>query len=99
MMYCCNAAEAYMAVGVLSDNTTTYSKGVDLFNTTVSDYLKWGKGSYTSGRVLGECSETLRDMYHSQFGLGGEKCMRSVSEVWSFWAGAGACPCTATVLA
>lgn len=62
-----------MAVGVLADNITTYSKGVALFNTTLSDYLKWGKGAYATARVLGECSETLRDMYHSQFGLGGER--------------------------
>eukprot|EP00878_Enallax_costatus_P022573 GHUV01023959.1.p1 GENE.GHUV01023959.1~~GHUV01023959.1.p1 ORF type:complete len:499 (+),score=71.25 GHUV01023959.1:332-1828(+) len=65
--------ETYMAVDVLSDNINTYNKGVSIFNTVISKYLRWGKDPYAAGRVLGECSETLRDMYHTQFGLGGEQ--------------------------
>lgn len=66
-----------MAVGVLSENITTYNRGVGLFNTVVAQYLRWGKDPYATGppsaRVLGEATETLRDMYHTQFGMGGGK--------------------------
>ncbi|KAF8067393.1 MER3 [Scenedesmus sp. PABB004] len=64
-------AEAFMAVGILADDRGRYAKGVRVFQATVADYLKWGKGAYASGRILGESSETMRDMYHAQFGLGG----------------------------
>jgi hypothetical protein len=65
-----------MALGVLGNNRTMYNQGVSVFTSTVADYLKWGKGSFATQygnitRLLGECSETMRDMYHSQFGLGG----------------------------
>ncbi|WIA22272.1 hypothetical protein OEZ85_004592 [Tetradesmus obliquus] len=69
-------AEAYMALGVLGNNRTMYNSGVSTFTATVADHLKWGKGSFATqygnvSRLPGECSETMRDMYHSQFGLGG----------------------------
>jgi hypothetical protein len=65
-----------MALGVLGNNRTMYNSGVSLFTSTVADYLKWGRGSFATqygniSRLPGECSETMRDMYHSQFGLGG----------------------------
>jgi hypothetical protein len=52
--------EAFMAVGLLADDRGRYDKGVRVFRATVDDYLKWGKGAYASGRLLGECSETMR---------------------------------------
>ncbi|KAF6262671.1 chondroitin AC/alginate lyase [Scenedesmus sp. NREL 46B-D3] len=69
-------AEAYMALGVLGNNRTMYNSGVSLFTSTVADYLKWGRGSFavqygTTSRLPGECSETMRDFFHTQFGLGG----------------------------
>lgn len=60
-----------MAFGALTDNRTRYDQGVNLYRNTVADYLKWGKGAYSSGgRVIGETSETLRDIYHTEFGFG-----------------------------
>lgn len=55
-------------MGILSDDRARYDKGVRLYHATVADYLKWGKGSYAAGRILGETSETMRDMYHAQVG-------------------------------
>uniref|UniRef100_A0A383V947 Alginate lyase domain-containing protein n=1 Tax=Tetradesmus obliquus TaxID=3088 RepID=A0A383V947_TETOB len=63
-------AEAMMAVGVLANDRGRYNKGVVIFHDTVKHYLKWGKGSFAQNRILGECSETMRDLYHVQFGLG-----------------------------
>lgn len=65
-------AECFMAHGILTDNKARYDKGVGLYHTTVQDYLKWGRGTFSEGRIIGECSETLRDIYHSQFGVGGK---------------------------
>lgn len=49
-----------------------WTQGVKLFGTTVSSYFRWGRAAaWKEGRLLGECSETLRDIYHTQFGLGG----------------------------
>lgn len=64
-------AECNMAFGILTDSRDRYNKGATLFHTTVKDYFKWGQGDFATNRYLGECSETLRDIYHSQFGLGG----------------------------
>eukprot|EP00879_Flechtneria_rotunda_P022507 GHRR01023758.1.p2 GENE.GHRR01023758.1~~GHRR01023758.1.p2 ORF type:complete len:279 (+),score=87.28 GHRR01023758.1:1347-2183(+) len=64
-------AEAMMALGILADDRARYNKGVKLYHATVADYLKWGRGSTAYNRILGECTETMRDMYHAQFGLGG----------------------------
>eukprot|EP00879_Flechtneria_rotunda_P025186 GHRR01026752.1.p1 GENE.GHRR01026752.1~~GHRR01026752.1.p1 ORF type:complete len:295 (+),score=61.58 GHRR01026752.1:724-1608(+) len=63
--------ECNMAMGLLTDDKACYDRAVALYHTTVKDYYKWGKGDHLEGRVLGECSETLRDIFHSQFGLGG----------------------------
>jgi hypothetical protein len=60
-----------MSYGILTDNRARYDKGVQLLQATLQDYLKWGRGGFAeSGRMIGECSETLRDIYHSQFGFG-----------------------------
>ena len=58
-----------------------------------TDYFRWGKGKWTTGplettRSLGECSETLRDIYHSQFALGGfvqvaEMCWQQDEDLYS----------------
>eukprot|EP00775_Hariotina_reticulata_P003960 gene3960-4213_t len=64
-------ADAYMAYALLTDNTIRFAKAVSLFRNTTEDYLRWGKGANAAGRVLGECTETLRDIYHSEFGMGG----------------------------
>lgn len=34
------------------------------------DYFKWGRGAWAPGRIIGESTETLRDIYHFEFGLG-----------------------------
>eukprot|EP00882_Tetradesmus_deserticola_P029789 GHRQ01033396.1.p1 GENE.GHRQ01033396.1~~GHRQ01033396.1.p1 ORF type:complete len:123 (+),score=17.20 GHRQ01033396.1:49-417(+) len=76
---CCNAgnwhstvAECFISYGILTDNRERYDKGVSLYHDTLSDYLKWGRGANAEGgRMIGECSETLRDIFHSQFGFGG----------------------------
>jgi hypothetical protein len=61
-----------MAVALLTDDPPRFRKAVKLFNETLHSYLKWGKGDWAAGgRVLGEASETLRDIYHTEFGLGG----------------------------
>lgn len=57
-----------MAVGILADDKNRYNKAVGVFHNIVNDYLKWGKGNFAGNRVLGECSETMRDIFHSQFG-------------------------------
>jgi hypothetical protein len=70
-------AECFMSYGILTDNRARYDKGVQLYHDTLQDYLKWGKGANAEGgRMIGECSETLRDIYHSQFGFG-EWCLAS----------------------
>lgn len=64
-------AEAWMAVGVLTDNSTLYQQGVDLYLATVKSYFRWGRQKdWMQGRILGECSETLRDIYHTQVWIG-----------------------------
>jgi hypothetical protein len=59
-----------MAVAVLADDRPMYEKGRDLYRATVREYFKWGRDGYAAGRVLGEATETLRDIYHTLFGLG-----------------------------
>jgi hypothetical protein len=71
-----------MAMGVLTDNRTMYNEGVAVYKTTVGDYLKWGRGaSAGGGRVIGETSETLRDIYHTEFGLG--SLVQAAETAWS----------------
>lgn len=61
-----------MSVAVLTDDLPRFVQAVKLYNETVYSYLKWGKPGFTAGnRVMGETSETLRDIYHTEFGLGG----------------------------
>lgn len=75
-------AEAWMAVAVLTDDKQLWQKGVDLYTATSASYFRWGRyptptDDSNSGivaptdRIVGECSETLRDIVHTQFGLGG----------------------------
>lgn len=80
-------------MGVLANDRTRYNKAVELYHATMKDYFKWGKGQHqhTAGgwRSVGEASETLRDIYHTQFALGG---MLQVAEMaWQqvrvFWWG------------
>lgn len=60
-------AEAWMAVGIMSDNSTLYEQGVELFKATSNSYFRWGRHQdFKQGRILGECTETLRDIYHTQ---------------------------------
>ncbi|WIA13695.1 hypothetical protein OEZ85_007252 [Tetradesmus obliquus] len=65
--------DAYMSLAILGDDRARYNKAVDLFHRTVKDYVwKWGRDpAFSKGRRPGEITETLRDMYHSQFGIGG----------------------------
>lgn len=64
-------ADAWMAVAVLSDDATLFNKASSLFTATTTNYFRWGRDpAYSAGRTLGECTETLRDVYHSLFGLG-----------------------------
>jgi hypothetical protein len=54
-------AESWMAVAVLSDDAALFSKASSLFVATTTNYLRWGRDPNSStGRVLGECTETLR---------------------------------------
>ena len=86
-------AEAYISFGSLTENRNRYNKGKDLFMRTLTDYFRWGKGNWTKGppettRMLGECSETLRDIDHSQMGLGGlvqvaEMCWQQDEDLYS----------------
>ena len=54
-----------MAFGVLSDDGPLYAKGRALYSTTVAEYFEWGRPGFAAGRVLGESTETLRDVYHT----------------------------------
>jgi hypothetical protein len=50
-----------MAVAVLSDDATLFSKASSLFTATTTNYFRWGRDpAYSAGRTLGECTETLR---------------------------------------
>lgn len=60
-------AEAWAAVGVLTDDPVRYRKAINLYHATVRDYFKWGRARrFKAGRIVGETSETLRDIYHTQ---------------------------------
>jgi len=87
-------ADAYISFGFLTENRNRYNKGKDLFMRTVTDYFRWGKGNWTKGppettRMIGECSETLRDLYHTQFGMGGllnvaEMCWQQDEDLYKY---------------
>lgn len=54
-------AEAFMAVAVVTDDTALFAKAVELFKATTTNYLRWGRDpAYSTGRIVGECTETLR---------------------------------------
>ncbi|GBF87978.1 hypothetical protein Rsub_00690 [Raphidocelis subcapitata] len=74
-----SVADAMMSVGVLADDRDRYEKGLALYRVTVKEYFKWGRG-YEAGRVLGEATETLRDVYHTLFGLG--SLMQAAETAW-----------------
>lgn len=70
-----SAADCMVALGILADDRPRYEKGLELYRTTARSYLKWGTPGYerdASGapRLRGEATETLRDVYHTLFGLG-----------------------------
>lgn len=64
-----------MTVGILTDDRPRYARAVDLYHATIKDYFKWGRGKFHrySGvlRIVGEATETMRDIYHTQFAIGG----------------------------
>lgn len=59
-----------MAFGILTNDQRRHAKAVELYHTTVHGYLKWGRRRFADGRLIGETTETLRDIYHTLFGLG-----------------------------
>jgi hypothetical protein len=61
-------AECWMAFGILTDDRARYNKALQLFHTTVAGYFKWGRGRWAANRLIGESTETLRDIYHTLFG-------------------------------
>lgn len=64
-------ADAMTAVAVLGDDRVRWSKARAVHQATVERYLRWGRGIWAPGHVLGECTETQRDLFHSQMGLAG----------------------------
>lgn len=63
--------DAMASVAVLSDDRARWDKARRLFEVTVQRYLRWGKGVWAEGHVVGETTETQRDIYHTQMGLAG----------------------------
>jgi hypothetical protein len=64
--------EALMSYALLTNNRTRYDESKVVFSRTINDYLKWGKGSWAENRIVGECTETLRDIFHSEVRRGAE---------------------------
>lgn len=65
-----SVAEAWLAYAIVADDRARYASAVRLYTATVHGYLKWGRGAFAAGRIIGETTETLRDVYHSLFGVG-----------------------------
>lgn len=63
--------DAMAAVAILSDDRARWDKARSVFDITVRRYLRWGKDVWSVGHVLGECTETQRDIFHTQMGLAG----------------------------
>lgn len=63
-------ADAMMAVGALSDDRFRYEKGLALYRVVVDSYFRFGRGDFKEGHIVGEATETLRDVYHTLFGIG-----------------------------
>lgn len=64
-------SDCYVSFGLLTDDRSRYQKGLDLHRVALQSYLRWGRSSAQDGRIIGEATETLRDIYHTEFGLGG----------------------------
>jgi hypothetical protein len=74
-------ADAMMAVGALTDDRPRYERGLKLYRAVVDAYFKWGRGEWAKGgRMVGESTETLRDVYHTLFGLG--SLMQAAETAW-----------------
>jgi hypothetical protein len=58
--------DAMAAVAVLSNDRVRWDKAREVFDVTVRRYLRWGKDEWAVDHVLGECTETQRDIFHSQ---------------------------------
>ena len=58
--------DAMVAVAVLSNDRARWEKAHVVFDATVQRYLRWGKDIWAEGHVLGEVTETQRDIYHTQ---------------------------------
>lgn len=65
-----SCADCLVAFGSLAGDEARYRQGLDLYRTTVESYFKWGRPPYDKGRLIGEATETLRDIYHTLFGIG-----------------------------
>jgi hypothetical protein len=65
-----SCADCMVALGLLSDDRGRYQRGLSLLRDTVTSYYKWGRGDWADGHLVGESTETFRDIYHSLFGLG-----------------------------
>lgn len=63
--------DAMASVAVLADDRARWDKAKVVFEETVQRYLRWGKDIWTTGHVLGESTETQRDIFHTQMGLAG----------------------------
>lgn len=68
-------ADAMISFAVLTDDRPRYNTAMSLLRNATSNYLRWGRtpaDTIVNGieRIPGECTETLRDIYHTQFGLG-----------------------------
>lgn len=63
--------DAMTAVAVLSDDRARWNKARTVFHATVQRYLRWGKDEWADDHVLGETTETQRDIFHTQMGLAG----------------------------
>ncbi|GBF99458.1 hypothetical protein Rsub_11944 [Raphidocelis subcapitata] len=74
-------ADAYIAIGVFANDAATYRRGLALFRTTVAAYFRWGRGADAAGRIVGEATETLRDIYHTEFALG--SLLQAAEAAWA----------------
>ncbi|GBF89133.1 hypothetical protein Rsub_01850 [Raphidocelis subcapitata] len=75
-----SVADAMMAYGVLTDDRARYQKGVTIYRAVVDSYFKWGRGQWARGRIVGESTETLRDVYHTLFAVG--SLMQAAETAW-----------------
>lgn len=85
-----SCADCLMAAGVLADDAAKFERGRELYRATVASYLKWGRAGAPpqwasappgTPRLAGESTETLRDIYHSLFGIG--SLMQAAETAWA----------------